>query len=96
MNAWCFYSSLTFFIMKTSIELNNEILENIRIINADFPELIKYIDEMPVKNYLISDSKISNENLNLFNDTLESLWKKYFFNLKKHTPINIHFITKKI
>jgi hypothetical protein len=82
--------------MKLSLKLNNEIFDNIEIINTDFPELVKYIDEMPCKNSEYCNSKISNNNLKLFNDALDNLWKKYFSNLKKQTKINIHFITKKL
>jgi len=63
--------------MKTEKELNKDILKITLIIKSQYPELSKFIEEMPAT---ISDSKaaeITIENLQIYHDSLEALVKEY-------------------
>ena len=63
--------------METETKLNSEILKTTMKIEEKFPELTKYIEEMPVK---ISDDispESTIENLKDYHESLTALLKKY-------------------
>jgi hypothetical protein len=63
--------------MKTEQELTNDILKITMMINEKFPELSKYITEMPVTIPDTDDPEINIKNLSDYKESLESLLKKY-------------------
>ncbi len=66
--------------MKTAKELNKDIVSITMKIAKDFPELSKYIGEMPVSLNDTDESKISIESLQEYYDSLNALLKKYASN----------------
>ncbi len=63
--------------MKTVKELNRDILFITQEIQKKFPELSKYIVEMPVKNSSIDDEAGNIKNLENYYDSLNNLLNKY-------------------
>jgi hypothetical protein len=63
--------------MKTEQELTNDILKITMMINEKFPELSKYITEMPVTIPDTDNPEINIENLLDYKESLEALLKKY-------------------
>ena len=63
--------------MKTEKELNNDILKITLTIQEKFPELSKYIAEMPVTISDIDNPEINIKNLKDYYDSLDNLLKKY-------------------
>ncbi|MDO8998473.1 MAG: hypothetical protein Q7W45_01820 [Bacteroidota bacterium] len=63
--------------MKTEKELNEAILHITMKINGEFPELSKYLKEMPVKSANSTDGAINIKNLKDYYDSLNDLYKKY-------------------
>ena len=63
--------------MKTEKELNNDILKITLTIQEKFPELSKYIAEMPVTIPDIDNPEINIKNLKDYYDSLDNLLKKY-------------------
>jgi len=61
--------------MKTKIELDQNIAQIITLIYEKYPELSKYITEMPVNNS--ENDEISIKNLEVYYLSLEDLVKKY-------------------
>lgn len=62
--------------MKTEKELNAKIMELINKIREERPELIKYIDEMPITIPSDSDPEISQKVLKDYIISLKDLLKK--------------------
>ncbi len=58
-------------------ELNNDILKITMRISEKFPELSKYISEMPVSIPDTDDPEITIKNLSEYKESLELLLKKY-------------------
>lgn len=63
--------------MKNEEQWNKAILNITLKINAEFPELSKYISEMPVTIPNVEDPQISIKNLEEYYNSLETLLKKY-------------------
>jgi hypothetical protein len=63
--------------MKTEQELTNDILKITMMINEKFPELSKYITEMPVTIPDTDNPEINIKNLSDYKESLETLLKKY-------------------
>jgi len=63
--------------MKTENEINKEIIKTTLGIQQDFPELSKYIAEMPVTIPNVSKPEITTNNLSDYNDSLNELVTKY-------------------
>ena len=63
--------------MKTERELNNDILKITLTIQEKFPELSKYIAEMPVTIPNINNPEINIKNLKNYYDSLDNLLEKY-------------------
>jgi predicted nucleic acid-binding Zn-ribbon protein len=64
-------------IMKTEAQLNSDILNVTMAISEKFPELSKYIIEMPVTIPDTDDPEINIKNLSDYKESLETLLKKY-------------------
>lgn len=62
--------------MKTEKELNADILKKTLMIQEKFPELLKYLAEMPI-TIPISNPEISMKNLVDYNNSLDNLIEKY-------------------
>ncbi len=58
-------------------ELNTKILELTNEIRSDYPELEKYLDEMPVTIPTDSDPHITIKNLQSYYESLVELVEKY-------------------
>lgn len=63
--------------MKTVHELNDEILKITMLIQEKFPELSKYVTEMPVSIPDIENPEVNQKNLQEYHDSLLALMKKY-------------------
>lgn len=66
--------------MKSEKELNEAILKITMKIRNDYPELSKYLSEMPVTIPDISSPEIDNKILTDYLESLENLLKKYIPN----------------
>ncbi len=66
--------------MKTEKELNSAILEITKKIQEQFPELSKYILEMPITIPNVENPKMDCELLQDYHDSLEVLLKDYVEN----------------
>jgi CxxC motif-containing protein len=62
--------------MKTEKELNAAILKTTLIIQEKFPELSKYIEEMPI-TIPVNNPEVTIKNLTNYNNSLENLIEKY-------------------
>jgi hypothetical protein len=63
--------------MKTEKELNDDILKITMTIKESFPELSKYIEEMPITIPNNSNPQINLKSLKDYYDSLDNLMKKY-------------------
>ncbi len=63
--------------MKTEEELNAEILKITMTITDKYPELSKYIVEMPITNPDENNPKINIKNLQDYANSLSEILKKY-------------------
>lgn len=62
--------------MKTEKELNEKIIELINEIRDQRPELMKYIDEMPIAQPNDANPEINEKNLKDYIKSLKDLLKK--------------------
>ena len=69
--------------MKTEKELNSAILEITMKIREQFPELSKYILEMPVTVPNVENPEISRKTLQDYYESLDTLLKDYIENHNK-------------
>ena len=65
--------------MKSVSELNQDIIDKMRIIEEKYPELLKFIGEMPIKTAEKTD-KVTTKNLMDYHESLDALIKKYVAN----------------
>lgn len=72
--------------MKTKSELENDILNITMKIYEDFPELSRYIKEMPVKVTEEHNGEVSIKNLEEYYNSLEGLVRTY---MKTHVGIKV-------
>ena len=63
--------------MKTESDLNDDILKITMLIEEKFPELSKYVDEMPVSAPDAVNPAVNQKNLQDYYDSLLALLKKY-------------------
>jgi translocator protein len=75
--------------MKTEKELNKDILDITLSIQANHPELMKYIDEMSVTIPDTAKPEINVNNLSNYYDSLQALLKKYVANHRVDTQTYI-------
>lgn len=66
--------------MQTEKELNDDILKITITINEQFPELSKYIEEMPITIPNTANPKINTTILTEYHDSLVCLLKQYAVN----------------
>ena len=66
--------------MKTEKELNDAILKITLKIKNDYPELSKYLSEIPVNIPNISNPEINNKVLTNYYESLENIVEKYIPN----------------
>ena len=66
--------------MKTESECNGEIFKTTETIEEIFPELVKYINEMPINTNAKPDEEINKSSLESYNDSLDAFWKRYAMN----------------
>ena len=69
--------------MKNKIAINKDILNLENLINKEFPELSKYISEMPVKISYKAGTEISSKNLKDYYNSLNELIEHYALSHKK-------------
>jgi len=72
--------------METENELNNEILKTTMLIHDKFPELSKYIIEMPVTIPDVNDPEINIKSLRKYRDSLNTLLNKFASTHGKNKP----------
>ena len=63
--------------MKTETQLNESILKITMTIRNEFPELMKYLNEMQVTIPDVSTPEINNKILQDYYESLENLLRKY-------------------
>ncbi|MFP5039812.1 hypothetical protein [Parasediminibacterium sp. JCM 36343] len=63
--------------MKTAHQLEEDILAITMTINEQYPELSKFITEMPLKNQSESNPEINTKNLQDYYNSLQVLVKNY-------------------
>ena len=63
--------------MKTANEISNDIVKTTLRIQEDFPELSKYIGEMPVTISNVANPEITTDNLKDYSESLNELVTKY-------------------
>jgi hypothetical protein len=63
--------------MKTETELNENILKITMTIRNEFPELMKFLNEMPVTIPNEQSPEINNKILQEYYNSLETLLRKY-------------------
>jgi hypothetical protein len=68
------------FFMKTEKEINTAILKITMKIKEQFPELSKFILEMPVTIPIVESPKINHDSLQDYHDSLKILLKNYIEN----------------
>jgi hypothetical protein len=68
--------------MQTETELNQKILNIIIQIESKFPELVKFLGEMPVKCIHSPKEIISIKDLKEYYDSLKSLFDNYSYKHK--------------
>lgn len=68
--------------MKTANEISKDIINTTVGIEQDFPELLKYINEMPVSIPNVSQPEITVDNLKDYSDSLNEMVTKYSKNKK--------------
>lgn len=66
--------------MKTENEINKDIIETTMVIDETFPELSKYIEEMPVTIPNTNEPEINETNLEDYQSSLDVLLNKYAAN----------------
>ena len=71
--------------MKTTDELNDEILKVTMNIDKTYPELVKYISELPISTSDDGDSVFDKEALQEYLDSLNNLIATF---AKEHPPLN--------
>ena len=63
--------------MKTENEINKDIIATTMVIDEKFPELSKYIEEMPVTIPNKNEPEINETNLEDYQSSLDALLNKY-------------------
>ena len=74
--------------MKTILELNEMILVITNKIRANHPELLEYLNEMPITIPYHENPEITAKNLTSYYDSLVVLLKEYELNRAKNRRIN--------
>lgn len=64
-------------MINSTEKLTKEIIEKTMEITKIFPELAKYISEMPINSLINKDEEIQDSSLNDYLDSLNHLMKRY-------------------
>ncbi|MBP6558299.1 MAG: hypothetical protein KAX93_06940 [Flavobacterium sp.] len=75
-----FLKPIKTFIMKIEKEINADILKITMTIRADYPELSKYLNEMPITIPDVATPEMNNKILFEYYKSLESMLKEYIPN----------------
>lgn len=78
---------LLFDTMKSEKDLNAKILDITMLIQEKYPELSKYLSEMPATIPIESNPEINSENLQKYYNSLDQLLKKYILEHPKKKPL---------
>lgn len=71
-------------MQKNAKQLNEDILAIENMIFKDFPELVKYISEMPVKICYAIGDEIANKNLEDYHNSLKGVMDRYALTHKRN------------
>jgi hypothetical protein len=63
--------------MRTEAELNENILKITLTIRNEFPELLNFLNEIPITIPNVNNPKINNKILTDYFNSLENLFRKY-------------------
>lgn len=63
--------------METEAEINAKILRVTMVIQDNYPELSKYLNEMPISVPIDSRPEVNSKNLQKYYETLVNLFRKY-------------------
>jgi hypothetical protein len=63
--------------METEEEINAKIMKVTMVIQENYPELSKYLNEMPITIPIDSNPEINVKNLQKYYDALVTLFRKY-------------------
>ena len=63
--------------MESEKEINEKILKVTMVIQENYPELSKYLNEMPITIPIDSRPKVNVQNLQKYYDTLLTLFRNY-------------------
>ena len=63
--------------METEEEINAKIMKVTMVIQENYPELSKYLNEMPITIPIDSNTEINVKNLQKYYDTLVALFRNY-------------------
>ena len=75
--------------MKTELDINNDILRLTNEIENTYPELLKYISEIPVKDVFKLNFEINSKNLLGYYNTLKIILEKYKAEHLSNNTINV-------
>lgn len=75
--------------MKTELNINNDILRLTNEIENTYPELLKYISEIPVKDVFKLNFEINSKNLLGYYNTLKIILEKYKAEHLSNNTINV-------
>lgn len=75
--------------MKTELNINNDILRLTNEIKNTYPELLKYISEIPVKDVFKLNFEINSKNLLGYYNTLKIILEKYKAEHLSNNTINV-------
>lgn len=73
--------------MHSEKDMNSKILEITLLIQDKYPELSKYLSEMPVTIPVDKNPKVNFEYLQKYYDSLDQLLKKYILEHPKKQPL---------
>lgn len=77
--------------MKSEIELEQGILDILNKIHQEFPELIKYVNEMPISTLRSTCKKITDKELEAYFNSLCEIYSAYY---QTHPILNVNTVTK--
>lgn len=77
--------------MKTEIELEEAILDILKKIRTEFPELIKYINEMPIFISRSNSQNISDTELEAYFNSVYEIYSEYS---NTHSSLKANIINK--
>lgn len=80
--------------MKTELEINNDILFITNEIKNTYPELLKYIGEIPVKDVFETNFEVNTKNLLDYYNTLKIIFDEYALK-HNHKNGSVNDVSKK-